>query len=52
MIASIYSDGMLFSAPTLTTVDRQVLDEIDSMRAELRHRVRAPQKWTEGLRKS
>jgi Fic family protein len=42
---------MLFSAPPLTNADRRVLDEIDSMRDELRHQVRAPQKWTEGLRK-
>lgn len=42
---------MLFSAPPLTNVDRRVIEEIDSMRDELRHQVRAPQKWTEGLRK-
>jgi Fic family protein len=42
---------MLYSTPPLTADDRRVLDEVDAMRHELRHQVRAPQKWTEGLRK-
>ncbi|MET8138155.1 Fic family protein [Streptomyces sp. NPDC005251] len=43
---------MLFPTPGLTTADRRVLDEIDSMRAALRHQVQnSPTKWTSGLRK-
>ena len=42
---------MLFPVPTLDLADRRALDELEAMRHELRHQVRAPQKWTEGLRK-
>lgn len=43
---------MLFPTPDLSPDDDRVLDEIDSMRHELRHRLRTvPTKWTEGLRK-
>ncbi|WP_369407118.1 Fic family protein [Streptomyces hokutonensis] len=42
---------MLFPAPDLTEADREVLDQIDRMRAALRHDVRTPTKWTAGLRK-
>ena len=51
MIASTYHDFMLFPVPSLGVADQHVLDEIEAMRRELRHQVRAPQKWTEGLRK-
>ncbi|WSX07756.1 Fic family protein [Streptomyces sp. NBC_00988] len=37
--------------PDLTAADREVLDQIDRMRAALRHDVRTPAKWTAGLRK-
>ncbi|RAY12728.1 Fic family protein [Actinomadura craniellae] len=43
---------MLFPVPSLDAADRRVLDEVESMRHELRHQVRAvPVKWAEGLRK-
>jgi Fic family protein len=43
---------MLYPTPTLSAVDEQVLGEIDQMRQDLRHQVRAtPSKWTAGLRK-
>ena len=42
---------MLFPTPDLTKADREVLDQIDRMRAALRHNVRTPTKWTAGLRK-
>jgi len=42
---------MLLSAPLLTVADQRVLDEIEVMRHELRDQVRAPQKWTDGLRR-
>jgi Fic family protein len=42
---------MLFPVPALDAVDQRVLGEIEAMRHELRHQVRAPQKWTEGLRR-
>ncbi|WP_405969049.1 Fic family protein [Streptomyces sp. NBC_00988] len=42
---------MLFPMPDLTAADREVLDQIDRMRAALRHDVRTPAKWTAGLRK-
>ncbi|MFE2720717.1 Fic family protein [Streptomyces mirabilis] len=43
---------MLFPTPGLTAADRRVLDEIDSMRAALRHQVQnSPAKWTSGLGK-
>lgn len=51
MIASTYHNFMLFPVPSLGVADQHVLDEIEAMRHELRHQVRAPQKWTEGLRK-
>lgn len=42
---------MLFPTPELDSEDRRVLDEIERMRHALRHQVRVPAKWTEGLRK-
>jgi Fic family protein len=43
---------MLYQTPALTADDVRVLEEIDSMRRELRHVVRdMPAKWTSGLRK-
>ncbi|OQR63531.1 cell filamentation protein Fic [Streptomyces maremycinicus] len=43
---------MLFPTPGLADEDRHVLDEIEHMRASLRHQVAAaPTKWTAGLRK-
>jgi Fic family protein len=51
MIMSTYHGFMLFPVPALGTTDQRVLDEIEAIRHELRHQVRAQQKWTEGLRK-
>jgi Fic family protein len=48
---STYHGFMLFPVPALGTTDQRVLDEIEAIRHELRHQVRAQQKWTEGLRK-
>jgi hypothetical protein len=42
---------MLLSTPSLTAADQHVLADIETMRHEVRHQVRARQKWTEGLRK-
>ncbi|WTF11347.1 Fic family protein [Streptomyces sp. NBC_01613] len=42
---------MLFPTSDLTAADRQVLDQIDRMRAALRHAVRSPAKWMAGLGK-
>jgi Fic family protein len=43
---------MLFPTPVLSLDDERVLGEIEHLRHELRHQVRAvPVKWTEGLRK-
>jgi Fic family protein len=42
---------VLFSVSSPTSADRRVLEEIDAIREKLRDQVRAPQKWTEGLRK-
>jgi Fic family protein len=42
---------MLFPGPALDSEDQRVLDEIEQMRHELRYQVRAPAKWTDGLRK-
>jgi len=42
---------MLFPAPALQPEDQRVLDEIEQMRHELRYQVRAPTKWTDGLRR-
>ncbi|WP_405863447.1 Fic family protein [Streptomyces sp. NBC_00005] len=42
---------VLFPTSDLTAADRQVLDQIDRMRAALRHAVRSPAKWMAGLGK-
>ncbi|MEV5710824.1 Fic family protein [Actinoallomurus sp. NPDC052274] len=43
---------MLFPTPSLSSADERVLADVERMREELRHQVRAtPAKWTEGLRK-
>jgi len=42
---------VLFPTPSLGSEDQRVLGEIEQMRHELRHQVRAPAKWTDGLRK-
>lgn len=43
---------MLFPTPKLVADDERVLNEVDSMRDELRHQLLdAPAKWTGGLRK-
>lgn len=43
---------MLYPTPSLSADDERVLAEIDQMRGDLRHQVRAaPVKWTAGLRK-
>ena len=43
---------MLFPTPALGASDEQVLAEIEAMRDQLRHQVRAsPSRWTSGLRK-
>lgn len=52
MIASIHHGVMLYPTPKLTSHDRKVLAEVDSMRERLRHQVQGiPAKWTGGLRK-
>ncbi|MGW3045875.1 Fic family protein [Kitasatospora sp. NPDC001159] len=44
---------MLYQTPRLESVDRQVLEQINSMRDQLRHAVQqAPMKWTLDLRKA
>lgn len=44
--------GMLFPTPKLTSQDQIVLDEVDSMREQLRHQIQGvPAKWSGGLRK-
>jgi Fic family protein len=40
---------MLFSVPPLTDDDSRVLGEIDELRRELSHQVRAPHRWTAWL---
>ncbi|TDC92215.1 Fic family protein [Actinomadura sp. 7K507] len=43
---------MLFPTPELDGLDHSVLEEIEQMRANLRHQIRqVSTKWTEGLRK-
>ncbi|MEU9797215.1 Fic family protein [Streptomyces sparsogenes] len=44
---------MLYQTPRLEPVDLKVLDEVDTMRAQLRHAVQqVPMKWTLDLRKA
>ncbi|MEU9125114.1 Fic family protein [Streptomyces sp. NPDC048506] len=44
---------MLYQTPRLDTDDRRVLEEIDSLRDQLRHAVQqVPTKWTQDLRKA
>lgn len=43
---------MLFQTPTLTPTDLRVLDEIESMRHDLRHQVRPTVRWTKMLRRN
>lgn len=43
---------VLYATPHLTPHDRAVLAEIDDIRAELAHSLRAPRRWTGGLRRS
>ncbi|GAA2366267.1 Fic family protein [Streptomyces cuspidosporus] len=44
---------MLYQTPHLEPVDLKVLDEVDTMRAQLRHAVQqVPMKWTLDLRKA
>jgi hypothetical protein len=49
MIASLQCRVVLFPTPGLTVADREVLDQIDKMRAAPRHDVRTSTKWTAGL---
>ncbi|MDA0634776.1 Fic family protein [Nonomuraea sp. MCN248] len=43
---------MLYKVPRLGDVDRRVLDEIESMRHDLRMQVRPQERWTKQLRRS
>ncbi|AIA07677.1 filamentation induced by cAMP protein Fic [Streptomyces noursei] len=53
MIDVKYHSLMLYGTPHLKAADRQVLDQIDSLRDELRHAVQqVPTKWTQDLRKA
>ncbi len=42
---------MIFQTPELTLEDRLVLDEIHATRSELADFLRAPKRWTGGLRR-
>ena len=42
---------MIFQTPELTLEDRMVLDEIHTTRSELADFLRAPRRWTGGLRR-
>ena len=42
---------MIFQTPELTLEDRTVLDEIHTTRSELADFLRAPKRWTGGLRR-
>ena len=44
--------GVLYTAPTLTSEDEAVLGEIHQMRRELRHVLRTPRRWEGSLRRS
>ena len=43
---------MLYETPRLEAVDHDVLGELEAMRADLRHRIAEPRKWTGLLRRS
>lgn len=43
---------MLIATPELTSDDRRVVAEIDSLRAEFRHRLAEPKRWQGQLRRS
>ncbi|WP_405820281.1 Fic family protein [Streptomyces sp. NBC_01390] len=43
---------MLFATPSLTPDDRRVVDEIEALRSEFRHRPAQPRRWEGQLRRS
>jgi Fic family protein len=43
---------MLFATPSLTPADHRVIDEIETFRAEFRHRLAEPRRWEGQLRRS
>ncbi|MGY1499486.1 Fic family protein [Streptomyces sp. QTS52] len=43
---------MLFATPSLTPDDRRVIDEIETLRTEFRHRLAQPRRWEGQLRRS
>ncbi|WP_406410462.1 Fic family protein [Streptomyces sp. NBC_01614] len=43
---------MLFTTPPLTSDDRRVIDEIEALRTEFRHRLAQPRRWEGQLRRS
>jgi len=43
---------MLFATPSLTPDDRRVIDEIEVLRTEFRHRLAQPRRWEGQLRRS
>lgn len=43
---------MLFATPSLTSDDRRVIDEIEALRTEFRHRLAQPRRWEGQLRRS
>ena len=43
---------VLYTAPSLTSEDEQVLGEIHQMRKDLRHILRTPRRWEGSLRRS
>ena len=43
---------MLFATPSLTPDDHRVVDEIEALRSEFRHRLAQPRRWEGQLRRS